>query len=84
MSFLWAINDRFDPINDETQANWNDETRELTEVLASKSPIVVKWVYKKKFKPNGVVDRFKARQVTKEYQQKPEMDYFEVFAPVAS
>ena len=40
-------------------------------------------MYKTKFKPNWEVDKYKVKLVVKEYKQKPGIDYFEVFAPVA-
>jgi Reverse transcriptase (RNA-dependent DNA polymerase) len=40
-------------------------------------------VYKKKMTPEGTIKRHKARLVVKEYRYKAEIDYNEVFAPVA-
>jgi hypothetical protein len=33
-------------------------------------PIGCKWVFKKKFRPNGTIERYKARLVAKVYTQK--------------
>jgi Reverse transcriptase (RNA-dependent DNA polymerase) len=45
--------------------------------------IDVKWVYKTKMNVQDEVERYKARLVTKEYEQKGEIDYDEVFTSVA-
>ncbi|RDX83806.1 putative mitochondrial protein, partial [Mucuna pruriens] len=43
----------------------------------------MKWVYMTKYNPNGEIDYFKARLVTKGYKQKLGIEYFEVFTLVS-
>jgi hypothetical protein len=47
-----------------------------------KNLISTKWVYKTKLKPNGSVQRKKARLVCRGYEQQEGMSYQDTFAPV--
>ncbi|CAM8966020.1 unnamed protein product [Rhodiola kirilowii] len=41
-----------------------------------------KWIFKKKMKVNGSVDKFKARLVIQGFRQKEDIDFFDTYAPV--
>lgn len=61
----------------------SNKTWELVSLPTGKRAIGNKWVYKLKLKPNGEVDRCKARLVAQGFNQKQGIDYQEVFSPVA-
>ena len=52
-------------MNEEIQSIEKNNTWKLTTLPVGKKPRGVKWAYKAKYKPNGNVDRFKARLVAK-------------------
>lgn len=46
----------------------SNRTLELVDLPPSVKPIGCKWVFKKKLKPNGSIDKYKARLVAKWYK----------------
>ena len=60
----------------------SNETWHLTELPPVCKPIGCKWILKKKLKPNGTVDKYKARLVGKGFRQRENMDFFDTYSPV--
>ena len=66
-------------MEEEIQALRQNETWNLAPKPRDVKPISCKWVYKVKTRPNGSVEKYKARLITHELSQKYELDYDEMF-----
>ncbi|GJQ91629.1 copia protein [Tanacetum coccineum] len=63
--------------------NHTNDVWELVPLPISQSVIGTKWVFRNKLDENGIVSRNKARLVAQEYNQQEDIDYDEIYAPVA-
>ena len=58
-------------------------TWELTERPYGCKPVGCKWVFKKKLRPDGTIEKYKAQLVAKGYTQKEGEDFFDTYSTVA-
>ncbi|GKD95653.1 zinc finger, CCHC-type containing protein [Tanacetum coccineum] len=70
-------------INDEMDSIIGNNTWVLSDLPPSCKPLGCKWIFKRKFKVNGTIDKFKARLVIQGFRQKSGIDYFDTYALVA-
>ena len=66
----------------EMSSLYRNDTWELVPRPVNKNIVGSRWVFKVKPKPDGTVDRYKARLVAQGFSQVQGLDYSEVFSPV--
>nr|GEW23088.1 hypothetical protein [Tanacetum cinerariifolium] len=74
---------RKEAIDDEIGFIMENNTWYLSDLPSGCKPLGCKWIFKRKMKVNGIVDKFKARLVIQGFRQKEGIDYFDTYAPVA-
>nr|GEX85960.1 hypothetical protein [Tanacetum cinerariifolium] len=70
-------------INDELDSIIGNNTWVLADLPSSCKPIGFKWIFKRKLKVYGTIEKFKARLVIQGFKPKSWIDYFDTYAPVA-
>ncbi|GJV73984.1 retrovirus-related pol polyprotein from transposon TNT 1-94 [Tanacetum coccineum] len=69
-------------IKSEIDSILQNHTWELMDLPPGCKPLGYKWIFKKKMKANGTIDKYKARLVIKGFRQCEGLDYFETYSPV--
>lgn len=69
-------------MDDEFNSLKKNSTWDLVQLPSNYNIIDNKWVFKKKQKPDGTLDRYKARLVVRGFDQVHGVDYSETFSPV--
>ena len=70
-------------MKEEMEALQKNATWELVPLPKGMKPIGCRWVFTVKLKPDGSINRYKARLVVKGYVQRYGIDYQDTFAPVS-
>jgi hypothetical protein len=58
-------------------------TWEITDLPTGCKPVGCKWIFRRKRRPDGTIEKYKACLVAKGFTQKKEEDYFDTYSPVA-
>lgn len=62
-------------INSEVESILQNHTWELVDLPHGCKPLGYKWIFKRKLKADGSIDKYKAKLVIKGYRQKEGLDY---------
>ena len=60
----------------------SNRTWKLVDLPSGFKTIGCKWVIRKKLKPDGSIDKFKAKLISKVFKQKANLDFLDTFSPV--
>ena len=70
-------------IQEEMDSIMGNKTWKVVDLPPGSEPIGCKWIFKRKNKVDGTIDKFKARLIAKGFTQKEVIEYFVTYAPVA-
>lgn len=70
------------PMQEEIFALHRNHTWTLFPATPNMNVVGSKWIFRIKYRPNGSIERYKARIVAQGFHQTHGLDYFETFSPV--
>jgi hypothetical protein len=70
-------------VHSEMDSILSNGTWDLVDQPYGCKPMCCKWVFKKNLRPDGTIDKYKARLVVKSYTQEEGEDFFDTCSPIA-
>ncbi|GJX31711.1 calcineurin B-like protein 4 [Tanacetum coccineum] len=67
-------------IKSEIDSILQNHTWELVDLLSGCKPLGYKWIFKKKMKADGTIDKYKARLAIKGFRQQEGLYYFDTYS----
>ena len=68
-------------VNSEIESIMQNHTWELVDLPPGSKPLGCKWIFKRKMKTDGSINKYKATLVAKFYKQRG-LDYFDTYSPI--
>jgi len=80
---IWSIDASCwkEAIKSELESIMSNQTWELVDLPNGSRPISGKWIFKKKLRPDGSIDKYKPRLMIRGFNQKKGIDYFVTYSP---
>ena len=69
-------------VNSEIESILSNHTWELADLPPENKPLRSKWIFQRKIKPDGTIDKYNARLVVKGYRQNKGLKYFDTYSPL--
>jgi len=69
-------------MSEEINAQMKNHTWDLVPSMPTQNLITCKWIFTLKYRPDGSIERYKARLVARGFNQQYGIDYMETFSPV--
>ena len=69
-------------IKSEVDSILQNHTWELVNLPSGCKPLRSKWIFKRKMKADGFIDKYKVKLVIKGYRQRESLDYFDTYSSV--
>ena len=69
-------------IKSEIDSIMQNHTWELVELPEECKPLGYKWIFKRKMKVDGSIDKYKAKLIIKGYKKREGLDYFDTYSSI--
>ena len=70
-------------INSEIKSIIENNIWILTDLPPENKPLGCNWIFKKKMRTDGTIEKYKTRFIVQDFGQKANIDFFDIYSPIA-